>query len=107
MVNFHSKCKILGGVTEFFGKAYLCRLSPCSEHGVSTDRQIVPECLQTSESTIQDDVHYSRSEQSHLKTMAIMVLEDVFARIPENPAGSMTDPKAVNSDKTYGIQIHG
>ena len=28
MVNFHSKCKILGGVTEFFGKAFLCRFPP-------------------------------------------------------------------------------
>lgn len=27
-VNFHSKCKILGGVTEFFGKAFLCRFPP-------------------------------------------------------------------------------
>ena len=28
VVNFHSKCKILGGVTEFFGKAFLCRFPP-------------------------------------------------------------------------------
>ena len=28
LVNFHSKCKILGGVTEFFGKAFLCRFPP-------------------------------------------------------------------------------
>ena len=28
MVNFHSKCKILGGVAEFFGKAFLCRFPP-------------------------------------------------------------------------------
>ena len=27
-LNFHSKCKILGGVTEFFGKAFLCRFPP-------------------------------------------------------------------------------
>ena len=27
-MNFHSKCKILGGVTEFFGKAFLCRFPP-------------------------------------------------------------------------------
>ena len=27
-VNFHSKCKILGGVAEFFGKAFLCRFPP-------------------------------------------------------------------------------
>ena len=28
MVNFHSKCKILGGVAEFFSKAFLCRFPP-------------------------------------------------------------------------------
>ncbi len=28
IVSFHSKCKILGGVTEFFGKAFLCRFPP-------------------------------------------------------------------------------
>ena len=27
-VNFHSKCKILGGVAEFFSKAFLCRFPP-------------------------------------------------------------------------------
>ena len=27
-VNFHSKCKILGGVAEFFSKAVLCRFPP-------------------------------------------------------------------------------
>ena len=27
-VNFHSKCKIPGGVTEFFGKAFLCHFLP-------------------------------------------------------------------------------
>ena len=28
MVNFHSKCKILGGVAEFFSEAFLCRFPP-------------------------------------------------------------------------------
>ena len=28
VVNFHSKCKILGGVAEFFSKAFLCRFPP-------------------------------------------------------------------------------
>ena len=28
LVNFHSKCKILGGVAEFFSKAFLCRFPP-------------------------------------------------------------------------------
>ena len=28
VVNFHSKCKLLGGVTEFFGKAFLCLFHP-------------------------------------------------------------------------------
>ena len=27
-VNFHSKCKILGGVAEFFSEAFLCRFPP-------------------------------------------------------------------------------
>ena len=27
-VNFHSKCKILGGVAEFFSKVFLCRFPP-------------------------------------------------------------------------------
>ena len=26
LVNFHSKCKMLGGVAEFFSEAFLCRL---------------------------------------------------------------------------------
>ena len=28
MVNFHSKCKMLGGVAEFFSEAFLCRFPP-------------------------------------------------------------------------------
>ena len=28
LVNFHSKCKILGGVAEFFSEAFLCRFPP-------------------------------------------------------------------------------
>ena len=28
LVNFHSKCKILGRVAEFFSKAFLCRFPP-------------------------------------------------------------------------------
>ena len=27
-VNFHSKCKMLGGVAEFFSEAFLCRFPP-------------------------------------------------------------------------------
>ena len=27
-VNFHSKCKMLGGVAEFFSAAFLCRFPP-------------------------------------------------------------------------------
>ena len=28
LVNFHSKCKMLGGVAEFFSEAFLCRFPP-------------------------------------------------------------------------------
>ena len=28
VVNFHSKCKMLGGVAEFFSEAFLCRFPP-------------------------------------------------------------------------------
>lgn len=28
MMNFHSKCKNLGGVVEFFSEAFLCRFPP-------------------------------------------------------------------------------
>ena len=28
MVNFHSKCKMLSGVAEFFSEAFLCRFPP-------------------------------------------------------------------------------
>ena len=32
-MNFHSKCKILGGVTEFFGKAFLAVFYPATFPG--------------------------------------------------------------------------